>query len=580
MLMLSRARTLALTILAFTVAALHATMAAAATDPLATLPSLTLGPYEVACSDVAQNFTPPAGGVPTDYWEGQPVNGQIRYVTEILTEPAWTVGYTVQVPDDSQVFSSAFAGHPVDFVAIVCYPTTANNPRPSYPIPGESAVPHMQRAGQLPIFADASARYPVVAFSHGLGGSPMASEYLQSMQLFATHGYVTIAPFHADRRFSRIRLNDFNDVVYLVRNMDQLNAMQAMRPVALRGAIDTLLAHPHYRDHVDPNAIGGFGASLGGQAMLLLAGAKLTVSFGLSSKQVMPPDTRFKAMVGYVPYSGQRLLPAFGDDQNGTRGLTTPFMAIGGTADTTAPLSLTEQAVNNMVGTRFVISQPGVGHGLESDNVPEVFTWAIVFLDAHLKDTATRRQARTRLARMQRVIGGTDESVSLDVLLPAPPLPGEALVQEFYNVHLNHYFITPYTAEADNIILNGSAGPGWDRTRLNFGAWQDNGPTGVPVCRFYGTPGKGPNSHFFTADAGECAAVKKDPGWTFEGTTMRVLLTTDGVCPLDSRPVYRAYNNRFAKNDSNHRYLTSRSMVREMVGQGWLYEGTVFCAAP
>ena len=341
-----------------------------------------------------------------------------------------------------------------------------------------------------------------------------------------------------------------------------------------------MLAHPHYRDHVDPNAIGGFGASLGGEAMLLLAGAKLTVSFGLSSKQVIPADTRFKAMVGYVPYSGQKFLPAFGNDQSGTRGLTMPFMAIGGTADTTAPLSLTEQAVNNMAGTRFVISQPGVEHGLKSDNVPEVFTWAIVFLDAHLKDTATRRQARTRLARMQRVIGGTDESVNVDVLLPAPPLPGEALVQEFYNVPLDHYFITPYTAEADNIILNGSAGPGWERTQLNFNAWQDNGPTGVPVCRFYGTRGKGPNSHFFTADAGECAAVKKDPGWTFEGTTMRVLLTNDGVCPLDSRPVYRVYDNRFAKNDSNHRYLTSRSMTREMVGQGWLYEGTVFCAAP
>ena len=348
--LLSRAPTLFASIVAFTFAVLHAASGGAATDPLVTLPSLTLGPYEVACSDVAQNFTPPVG-VPTDYWEGQPVNDQIRYVTEILTEPAWTVGYTVQVPDDSQVFSSAFAGHPVDFVAIVCYPTTAGNPRPSYPIPGESAVPHMQRAGQLPLFADVGARYPVVAFSHGLGGSPMASEYLQSMQLFATHGYVTIAPFHADRRFSRIQINDFNDLVYLVRNMDQLNAMQAMRPVALRGAIDTLLSHPHYRDHVDPNAIGGFGASLGGEAMLLLAGAKLTVSFGLSSKQVIPADTRFKAMVGYVPYSGQKFLPAFGNDQSGTRGLTMPFMAIGGTADTTAPLSLTEQAVNNMAGT-------------------------------------------------------------------------------------------------------------------------------------------------------------------------------------------------------------------------------------
>ena len=36
----------------------------------------------------------------------------------------------------------------------------------------------------------------------------------------------------------------------------------------------------------------------------------------------------------------------------------------------------------------------------------------------------------------------------------------------------------------------------------------------MPVCRFYA---KGPNSHFYTAEAVECAAVKNDPGWTFEG---------------------------------------------------------------
>ena len=76
-------------------------------------------------------------------------------------------------------------------------------------IPGEVPVPHMQRAGQTPIFADSSVRYPVVVLSHGLGGSPLDSAYLQAMQYFASHGYVVIAPFHADARFSRIRVEDF-----------------------------------------------------------------------------------------------------------------------------------------------------------------------------------------------------------------------------------------------------------------------------------------------------------------------------------------------------------------------------------
>jgi dienelactone hydrolase len=552
------------------------TITHAATDPLAIVPPLGLGPYAVGCSDVAQNLTPATGNL-SDYWEGVPFDGNPHYVTQLLTEPADTVTYPVVLPNDSELYAG-FAGQPVQFAAIVCYPTDPGNSRPDYPIPGESPVPKMQRAGEAPIWADPAKRYPVVVFSHGLGGSPLASEYLESMALFATHGYVVIAPFHADARISRIRIQDFSDVIYLFTHFSEVVSMQAIRPQALKGAIDTLLSHPHYRDHIDPNGIGGFGASLGGEAMVLLAGAKLTVSLGLSSKHVLT-DQRIRAMVGYVPYSGQKVIPAFGDDENGTVGLRVPFMAIGGTADTTAPLYLTEQAVNNMNGTRYVISLPGVVHGLALENVPEVFTWAITFLDAHLKDAATVRTARTKLARMQQVTGGTDENVDVDVLVPDAPRAGETRVTEFYNSDLNHYFITPYTAEANGILL-GAAGPGWERTEIDFNAWQDASSTGGPVCRFYGTPGRGPNSHFFTADADECAFVKKDPGWTFEGLTMRVIPATAGVCPTDTIPVFRVYNNRFLQNDSNHRYTTSRMTREQMKARGSLDEGTVFCVVP
>ena len=550
--------------------------ALSAVDPIGVVPPTDFGPYPVGCSDIAQNLSPPTGNL-SDYWEGQPFDDQPHYVTQLLTEPADTPTYQVAVPGDSELYDGV-AGQSVTFVAIVCYPTSAANTRPDYDIPGEAAVPRMQRAGQSPIWADPAAKYPVVVFSHGLGGSPLSSEYLLAMQYFATHGYIVIAPFHADARFSRIRIEDFEDLFYLVRNMDKLNAMQAMRPQALRSAVDFLLASPQYAAHVDVANIGGFGASLGGEAMLLLAGAKLTVSFGLSSKQVLT-DQRFKALVGYVPYSGQRLLPAFGDDQNGTQGLRVPFMAIGGTADVTAPLFLTEQAVNNMKGTRWVVSLPDVEHGLLPENAPEVFTWAGTFLDAHLKDDATRRTMRMKLARMEQVIGGSNEHVDVDVLVPEPPRAGEARVTEFFNTDLGHYFMTPYLEEA-NGILAGTAGPGWVRTEIDFNAWADGSGTGVPMCRFYGTPGRGPNSHFFTAEAAECAFVKLDPGWTFEGLTMRVVPATAGVCMLDTIPVFRVYNNRFPQNDSNHRYTTSRMTREQMKSQGWIDEGTVFCVVP
>ncbi|MFS8085662.1 MAG: hypothetical protein ACMG6H_08545, partial [Acidobacteriota bacterium] len=461
------------------------TGAHAATDPLAIVPPLGLGPFPVGCSNVAQNLAP-AAGIPADYWEGNPFDGHYHYITQILTEPVDTVTYQVMLPDERELYAQ-FAGQPVDFTALVCYPTTPDNPRPDYPLPGEAPVPKMQRAGQAPLWADPAQRYPAVVFSHGLGGSPLASEYLQSMALFASHGYVVIAPFHGDARYSRIRIEDLGDVYYLLTRFGEMVSMQAIRPQALKGAIDTLLSHPHYRDHIDPNGIGGFGASLGGEAMLLAAGAKLTITLGLSSKQVLT-DQRLRALVGYVPYSGQRLIPAFGDDQNGTRGLRVPFMAIGGTADDTAPLNLTEQAVNNLLGTRYVVALRDVTHGLAPANVPEVFTWAITFLDAHLKDPATVRTARTKLARMQSVIGGSEDTVHVDVLAPDVPRAEETRVTEFFNTNLNHYFITPYPAEVAGILL-GAAGPGWVRTEIDFNAWQDAASTGGPVCRFYGTPG-------------------------------------------------------------------------------------------
>src|SRR5512140_3226599 len=71
--------------------------ALAATDPMAIQPPLGLGPYPVGCSDVAQN-TMPAQGNLSDYWEGNPFDGHYHYVTQILTEPADTVGYVLQLP--------------------------------------------------------------------------------------------------------------------------------------------------------------------------------------------------------------------------------------------------------------------------------------------------------------------------------------------------------------------------------------------------------------------------------------------------------------------------------------------------
>jgi len=144
-------------------------------------------------------------------------------------------------------------------------------------------------------------------------------------------------------------------------------------------------------------------------------------------------------------------------------------------------------------------------------------------------------------------------------------------IVEFENVNLKHFFIGYDNAEARGID-RGAAGPGWTRTSQSF---RPGGP--VPVCRFYA---RGPNSHFYTGDADECAIVKRDPGWAYEGLSFNVMAApNDGFCPANLRPVHRVYNGRFAQNDSNHRFLVNESFIPSMTGTGWIYEGIVFCVA-
>lgn len=163
-------------------------------------------------------------------------------------------------------------------------------------------------------------------------------------------------------------------------------------------------------------------------------------------------------------------------------------------------------------------------------------------------------------------------------LLAVDALKPYSLIYEYYNTNLKHYFRTAGAGESQS-ILTGGAGAGWKDTKDYFLAWRDGTQGAVPVCRFYGTPGKGPNSHFYTADAGECAQVKKDPGWTYEGIAYYIKLPVNGSCPANTIPISRIYNNRWMYNDSNHRFTTDASMVQDLLSKGWLSEGTVMCAA-
>ena len=158
---------------------------------------------------------------------------------------------------------------------------------------------------------------------------------------------------------------------------------------------------------------------------------------------------------------------------------------------------------------------------------------------------------------------------------------------EYYYGQLDHYFLSADPAEIN--ALDTGAFPGWVRTGQTYGVVpaRSAGAGFGPVCRFYGSPAAGLDSHFYSASPEECAAVlaKWPLAWLPESNNVFQTYLPDlttGLCPVGLLPVYRLYDNRV---DVNHRYTTSLVIKQQMVAAGWIPEGygesaTVWCAIP
>lgn len=157
------------------------------------------------------------------------------------------------------------------------------------------------------------------------------------------------------------------------------------------------------------------------------------------------------------------------------------------------------------------------------------------------------------------------------------------LAVEYFNASLGHYFLS-VTPQEMALLDAGLPLPGWQRTGLSFWVYPADGsaPAGAnPVCRFYGRPEAGIDSHFYSASPQECQAVidQFSLGWILESPAYfyAFLPTTDGGCPdaaVSARAIvrlYRTYNNR---PDANHRFTTSQYIQQLMqYPENWIPEG-------
>lgn len=150
--------------------------------------------------------------------------------------------------------------------------------------------------------------------------------------------------------------------------------------------------------------------------------------------------------------------------------------------------------------------------------------------------------------------------------------PSYVQVIEFYSPARDHYFMT---ADAGEIArLDSGATAGWQRTGESFTAYRaGRSAFGSPVCRFFGRPEYGLDSHFYSSSPAECADVQaKWPAqWQLESANVFefVYLYSCEDVP-GARYLYRVYNGR---PDANHRYVTSTALRDAMVAQGWIAEG-------
>ena len=164
---------------------------------------------------------------------------------------------------------------------------------------------------------------------------------------------------------------------------------------------------------------------------------------------------------------------------------------------------------------------------------------------------------------------------------------GRVTVVEFHHSELDHYFVT--ASDAEKSLLDSGATRGWTRTGQEFDAYPP-GATGVvasPVCRFYGRPEAGLDSHFYSASSDECGTVARKfaSSWQFESSNVFRIQLPDlatGACAAGTVPVYRLFNNRA---DANHRYTIDPNVRDQMVATGHLPEGygpesVALCALP
>jgi hypothetical protein len=181
-------------------------------------------------------------------------------------------------------------------------------------------------------------------------------------------------------------------------------------------------------------------------------------------------------------------------------------------------------------------------------------------------------------ATLQVSMAGTWQRVKLvGAPLPRRTVDTSVIAIEYVRYYADtvHYFLT--VSDEEKGYLDTGRLFGWQRTGEAFWVYPVNSSQAgtTPVCRYYGRPEAGLDTHFYSASPEECAEVGRKFGdaWIVESDAFfRATLPdpTTGSCPTNLAPVYRLYNN---KRDVNHVYTTSLEVAVQFRNALWVGEG-------
>lgn len=189
--------------------------------------------------------------------------------------------------------------------------------------------------------AVADGRFPLVVISHGGGGSHLL--YRTIATHLAANGFVVVAPEHAGNNRRENTLQHTNE-----------NVVRRVKHLSL--TIDAMLADPLLGSQIDAAAIAALGHSIGGTAVLALAG-------GVPWSRERAPldvvsDGRVRAAVLLAPATEWYQAP---DSLSGVR---LPLLVYAGSHDTMTPVWQAELVANGVDPSKpaAVVVVEGAGH--------------------------------------------------------------------------------------------------------------------------------------------------------------------------------------------------------------------------